>query len=112
MTKKFALFFLIFSVNFFKKHLRNLFQCFSISISFRRRKILTRLERQITGHIEHPRVQQQHKHPQNSHLTLIGKFFLKVTLTLVTVALNSSGATRACSPEGNSVSNRLDKPNL
>ena len=75
-------------------------------------KILTRLERQITGHIEHPRVQQQHKHPQNSHLTLIGKFFLKVTLTLVTVALNSSGATRACSPEGNSVSNRLDKPNL
>ena len=70
------------------------------------------MERQITGHIEHPRVQQQHKHPQNSHLTLIGKFFLKVTLTLVTVALNSSGATRACSPEGNSVSNRLDKPNL
>ena len=83
-----------------------------VCISFRRKKFLTRLERQITGHIEHPRVQQQHKHPQNSHLTLIGKFFLKVTLTLVTVALNSSGATRACSPEGNSVSNRLDKPNL
>ena len=70
------------------------------------------MERQITGHIEHPRVQQQHRHPQNSHLTLTGKFFRKVTLTLVTVALNSSGATRACSPEGNSVSNRLDKPNL
>ena len=66
----------------------------------------------MTGHIEHPRVQQQHKHPQNSHRTLIGKFFRKVTFTRVTVALNSSGATRACSPEGNSVSKRFDKPNL
>ena len=56
---------------------------------------LTLLDKQITGHIEHPRVQQQHKHPQKSHLTLIGKFFRKVTLTRVTVALNSSGATRA-----------------
>ena len=70
------------------------------------------LDKQITGTIEHPRVQQQHRHPQKSHLTLIGKFFLKVTLTRVTVALNSSGATRAWRPVDISVSNRFDKPNL
>ena len=28
----------------------------------------TRLLRQMTGHMEQPRVQQQHRHPQNSHL--------------------------------------------
>jgi len=69
------------------------------------------LDKHITGHIEHPSVQQQQRQPQKSHLTLMGKFLRSVTLTRVTVALNSSGATRACSPEGNSVSKRLDKPN-
>ena len=74
--------------------------------------MLTLLDRQMTGHIEHPKVQQQHRQPQNSQRTLIGRFFRNVWLTRVTVALNSSGATRACNPEGNSVSKRLDKPNL
>ena len=75
-------------------------------------EILTLLDKQMTGHIEHPKVQQQQRQPQKSQRTLTGRFFRRVTLTLVTVALNSSGATRACNPEGNSVSNRLDNPNL
>ena len=62
--------------------------------------------------MEHPNVQQQHKHPQKSQRTLIGRFFLNVTLTLVTVALNSSGATLACNADGNSVSKRFESPNL
>ena len=74
--------------------------------------LLTLLERHITGHMEHPNVQQQHKHPQKSQRTLIGRFFLNVTLTLVTVALNSSGATLACNADGNSVSKRFESPNL
>ena len=77
-----------------------------------KREIRTLLDKQMTGHIEHPKVQQQQRQPQKSQRTLTGRFFRKVTLTLVTVALNSSGATRACNPEGNSVSNRLDNPNL
>ena len=88
----------------------------NICIIFENKKgkssLLTLLDRQMTGHIEHPKVQQQHRQPQNSQRTLTGRFFRKVTLTRVTVALNSSGATRACNPEGNSVSKRLDKPNL
>ena len=72
----------------------------------------TLLERHITGHMEHPSVQQQHKQPQKSQRTLIGRFFLNVTLTLVTVALNSSGATLACNADGNSVSKRFESPNL
>ena len=86
-----------------------------INLGKKERKIflvLTLLDRQMTGHIEHPKVQQQHRQPQNSQRTLIGRFFRNVWLTRVTVALNSSGATRACNPEGNSVSKRLDKPNL
>ena len=75
-------------------------------------EIRTLLDKQMTGHIEHPKVQQQQRQPQKSQRTLTGRFFRRVTLTLVTVALNSSGATRACNPEGNSVSNRLDNPNL
>ena len=74
--------------------------------------LLTLLDKQMTGHIEQPRVQQQQRQPQKSHLTLTGRVFLSVTLTLVMVALNSSGATRACKAEGNSVSKRLDNPNL
>ena len=66
----------------------------------------------MTGHIEQPRVQQQQRHPQNSHLTLMGKFFLREPLTRAIVALNSSGATLACSDGGNSVSNRFDIPKL
>jgi len=49
----------------------------------------------MTGHMEQPRVQQQHRQPQNNQRTLTGKFFLSVALTLPMVALNSSGATRA-----------------
>ena len=45
-------------------------------------------------------------------VTLTGRFFLNVTLTLVTVALNSSGATLACNADGNSVSKRFESPNL
>jgi len=66
----------------------------------------------MTGHIEHPRVQQQQRHPQNNHRTLTGKFFLSVAFTLLSVALNSSGATRACNADGNSLSNRFDNPKL
>ena len=47
---------------------------------------LTLLLRQTTGHIEHPRVQQQHRQPNSNHLTLMGRAFLRVTFTLVTVA--------------------------
>ena len=91
---------------------------------------LTLLLRQTTGHMEQPRLQQQQRNPNSSHLTLTGSAFLRVTLTRVTVAwgrafvnivrvsevikytLNSSGATLECSEGGNSVSNLLDKPNL
>merc|ERR1719319_1003953 len=71
----------------------------------------TRLLRQMTGHMEQPRGQQQHRHPQNSHLTLTGRVFLRVTFTRVTVALNSSGATLAWRRFGKSTSNLLDRPN-
>ena len=74
--------------------------------------LLTLLERHITGHMEHPKVQQQQRHPQKSQRTFTGRFFLRVTLTLVTVALNSSGATLACNADGNSVSKRFESPNL
>ena len=47
---------------------------------------LTLLLRQTTGHMEQPRVQQQHRHPNNSQRTLTGRAFLSVTLTRVTVA--------------------------
>ena len=79
---------------------------------YRIAKGLTLLERHITGHMEHPKVQQQHRHPQKSQRTFTGRFFLRVTLTLVTVALNSSGATLACNADGNSVSKRFESPNL
>lgn len=75
-------------------------------------KILTLLLRHITGQREHPNVQQQHKHPQNNHFTLTGKVFFKIPLILITVSLNSSGATRDTNPLGNSVLNLLLKPNL
>lgn len=73
---------------------------------------LTLLLKHITGHREQPRVQQQQTQPQNSHLTLTGKVFFKIPLMRPIVALNSSGATRDTRPEGNSVLNRLLKPNL
>lgn len=73
---------------------------------------LTLFDKHITGHMEHPRVQQQQRQPQKSHRTLTGKDLRKVTLIRVMVALNSSGATRACRAGGNSVSKRLDSPNL
>ncbi len=62
--------------------------------------------------MEHPSVQQQHRHPQKSHRTLTGRVLRRVTLTRLMVALNSSGATRACRAQGNSVSKRLDRPKL
>lgn len=73
---------------------------------------LTLLLRQITGHKEQPRVQQQQRHPQNSHLTLIGSVFLRMPFILITVSLNSSGATLDTNPLGNSVLNLLLKPKL
>ena len=66
----------------------------------------------MTGHIEHPRVQQQQRQPQKSHLTFTGSVLRRVELTRVIVALYSSGATRACSEGGNSPSKRFDSPNL
>lgn len=54
---------------------------------------LTLLLRQITGHILQPKVQQQQRHPHSSHRTLTGRFFLRQLLTLLMLALNSSGAT-------------------
>ena len=45
--------------------------------------------RHTTGHIEHPRVQQQQRQPNNSHLTFTGRAFLNVTFTLVTVAFKN-----------------------
>lgn len=74
--------------------------------------MLTRLLRHITGHREQPNVQQQQTQPQNSHFTLTGSVFFRTLLTRNTVALNSSGATRDTKPLGNSVSNRLLRPNL
>ena len=90
--------------------------------------LLTLLLRQTTGHMEQPRVQQQQRQPNSSQRTLTGRAFLRVTLTRVTVActssechlshdchintLNSSGATRECKEEGNSVSNLFERPNL
>lgn len=54
---------------------------------------LTLLLRQITGHILQPSVQQQQRQPQSSQRTLTGRFFLRQLLTLLMLALNSSGAT-------------------
>lgn len=73
---------------------------------------LTLLLKQMTGHKEHPRVQQQQTQPQNSHLTFTGKVFFNTLFILITVALNSSGATRDIRPLGNSDSKRLLRPNL
>lgn len=66
----------------------------------------------MTGHREHPRVQQQHTQPQNNHFTLTGNVFFNTLLIRAIVAWYSSGATRDCSPGGNSPLNRLLKPNL
>lgn len=74
--------------------------------------IHTRLLKQMTGHREQPNVQQQQTQPQNSHFTFTGNVFFKMPLIRPVVALNSSGATRETSPEGNSVLKRLLKPNL
>lgn len=65
----------------------------------------------MTGQREQPKVQQQQRHPQNSHLTLTGRVFLRTLFILVIVALYSSGATLADRAAGNSVSNLLLKPN-
>lgn len=54
---------------------------------------LTRLLRQITGHIEQPKVQQQQMQPQKSHFTFIGRVFFNTLFIRSIVALNSSGAT-------------------
>lgn len=74
--------------------------------------MLTRLLKQITGQSEQPNVQQQQTQPQNNHLTLTGKVFFRTLFILITVALNSSGATRDIRPFGNSDSKRLLSPNL
>ena len=73
---------------------------------------VTRLLRQMTGHREHPRVQQQHTQPQRSHLKLRGIVRRSTSFTSLTVCLNSSWANLACSAWGNSVSNLLLNPNL
>lgn len=72
---------------------------------------LTLLLRQITGHILQPNVQQQQRQPQSSQRTLTGRFFLRQLLTLLMLALNSSGATFPVKEEGNSDSNLLLSPN-
>lgn len=69
------------------------------------------LLRHMTGQREHPKVQQQHTQPQNSHFTLTGNVFFSTLLMRATVAWYSSGATRDCSPEGNSPLKRLLRPN-
>lgn len=66
----------------------------------------------MTGQREQPKVQQQHRHPQKSHLTLTGRVFFKMPLIRITVSLNSSGATLDTKPLGNSVLNLLLNPNL
>ena len=55
--------------------------------------LYTLLLRQITGHMEHPNVQQQQIQPQNNHLTFMGRVFLRTPLMRHIVALYSSGAT-------------------
>jgi len=86
-------------------------ELYSRHLSYRRLH-LTLLLKQMTGHREQPRVQQQHTQPQNNHLTLTGKVFFNTLFILITVALNSSGATRDIRPLGNSDSKRLLRPNL
>ena len=66
----------------------------------------------MTGHIEQPSVQQQQRQPQKSQRTLTGRERRRVEFTLPREALNSSGATRACRPDGKSLSKRFDNPNL
>lgn len=66
----------------------------------------------MTGHREHPRLQQQQRQPQTSHLTFTGSVFFSTLLMRASVARNSSGATRDTSPGGNSVLNLLLRPNL
>lgn len=68
------------------------------------------LLRHITGHKEQPNVQQQQTQPQNSHFTLTGRVFFKIPFIRLIVALNSSGATRETSPDGNSELKRLLRP--
>lgn len=87
------------------------YMCSSSSSSLLKSE-LTLLLRQITGHREHPSVQQQHMQPQNNHLTLTGSVFLSTLLIRATVAWYSSGATRDCSPDGNSPLKRLLRPKL
>lgn len=66
----------------------------------------------ITGHSEHPSVQQQQIQPQNNHLTLSGSVFFRTLFIRPIVALNSSGATRDTKPAGNSELKRLLRPKL
>jgi hypothetical protein len=70
------------------------------------------LLKHITGHREHPKVQQQHTQPQKSHLTFIGRVFFRTEFIRWIVALYSSGATLLSSKGGNSGLNLLLKPNL
>ena len=58
--------------------------------------------RQTTGHMEQPRVQQQHRQPNSSQRTLTGRALRRVTFTRVTVActlghvsLSTSAANRS-----------------
>ena len=70
--------------------------------------LLTLLLRQTTGHIDIPSVQQQQMHPQSNQRTLTGMVLLSTLLTLVTVALYSSGAT--CIQEKNWICERRPQP--
>lgn len=72
----------------------------------------TFLFKHITGHRETPTVQQQHTHPQTKNRRFTGKAFFRTLLMRLIVALNSSGATLDCNPDGNSVLKRLLSPNL
>jgi len=73
-----------------------------------REQLFTRLLRQMTGHIEQPSVQQQHKQPQTSHFMLSGNVLRNTLLIRFIDAANSSGAT--CSRSSTSVTAKLNKP--
>jgi hypothetical protein len=67
-------------------------------------RIITLLLRQTTGHMEQPKVQQQHIQPQKSHLMLTGNAFFSMLFSRHIVALYSSGAT--CNSHDNSSGKR------
>jgi hypothetical protein len=98
---------------------------------------LTRLLKQITGHMLRPKEQQQQTQPKHNlntkncvstnqhcgarntlavtsthHLTFIGRFFFRIEFNRDIVALYSSGAIFDMSWVGNSELNLFERPNL